>query len=264
MEREYYLYRWIRLDKNIPFYVGIGTKPLTYPTYYQEYSRAFVTNNRNIFFKRVFNKTQCKVEIIYESSSKEEILEKEKEFINLYGRRNLDYNGTLVNINTGGLGCPGNQKKLRKSKDIFYKKNSLLKDLIEIHGDNLGRKLYKEKMIQSGVIYKKRVYTEEQRKKAREHLDRIRPLSHLKPHNITKRKGKKPTPIYRISPDLTDITFIEGGISEARKNTLTNASAFYESFRIFTKVKGNFYCYEYNLEKTLNILKDKYFKKLAL
>lgn len=65
-----------------------------------KYSRAYHTSNRNKFWKNITNKTDFKIEIMFESDSYEEVLEKEKEFITLYKRR-ID-GGVLSNISTGG------------------------------------------------------------------------------------------------------------------------------------------------------------------
>jgi len=91
----YYLYRHIRLDKNEPFYIGIGH------TDNNKYNRAFAKNKRNRFWKNVINNTDYNVEIVYETEIKDDIFEKEKEFIKLYGRRDLN-TGTLVNLTDGG------------------------------------------------------------------------------------------------------------------------------------------------------------------
>jgi len=47
--KKYFLYRHIRLDKNEPFYIGIGTKPNSKKIkgYKTEYSRAFETTKRS-------------------------------------------------------------------------------------------------------------------------------------------------------------------------------------------------------------------------
>lgn len=92
-----YVYRHIRLDKNEPFYIGIGSDE----TYY----RANKKSQRNIHWKRVVAKTDYEVEIILDDLTWEQACEKEKEFIKLYGRNN--YGGILVNITKGGDGTLG-------------------------------------------------------------------------------------------------------------------------------------------------------------
>ena len=97
---KYYLYRHIRLDKNEVFYIGIGTKQKGY------YSRAINKHRDNLIWCRIIAKTDYKVEIILESNDYEFIKEKEKEFITLYGRKNLGL-GTLANMTDGGEGTTG-------------------------------------------------------------------------------------------------------------------------------------------------------------
>lgn len=102
MERDksdniWYVYRHIRLDKNIPFYIGIGCKV--------SYGRAYESNpsKRTAFWCRVANKAGYKVEIMFDNLYKEEAVIKEKEFISLYGRLDLNL-GSLVNMTDGGDG----------------------------------------------------------------------------------------------------------------------------------------------------------------
>jgi hypothetical protein len=98
---KYYLYRHIRLDKNEPFYIGIGTKPKNATN--SEYVRANATINRKSPWKNIVAKTDYDIEILLESDDYEFIKQKEIEFIALYGRRDLN-KGTLVNLTDGGEG----------------------------------------------------------------------------------------------------------------------------------------------------------------
>lgn len=93
-----YLYRHIRLDKNIPFYIGIGND--------ENYKRANDRFQRNRYWKFVVNKTAYEVEILMENLSWDMACEKEKEFIQLYGRKD-NKTGILVNLTDGGDGCIG-------------------------------------------------------------------------------------------------------------------------------------------------------------
>ncbi len=100
---KYYLYRHIRLDKNEPFYIGIGTKIKGAIATSNLYRRAYNIISRNILWKRIAEKTEFKIEIILESNDYNFIIEKEKEFIALYGRK--DFNeGTLSNLTDDGEG----------------------------------------------------------------------------------------------------------------------------------------------------------------
>lgn len=101
----YYLYRHIRLDKNEPFYIGISSMQSDNNS---GYARAERMTNRNHIWNNIYNAcgNKVKVEILYETESKEEILRKENEFILLYGRKNLG-SGSLANLTDGGLGAVG-------------------------------------------------------------------------------------------------------------------------------------------------------------
>jgi len=113
-DKEYYLYRHIRLDTNQVFYVGIGTKRKYYASHVAEYSRAHSRENRNNHWNRIVAKTDIRVEIIYETFDSIELINKEIEFISLYGRRDLG-TGTLVNLTSGGEGINGISDKTRES-----------------------------------------------------------------------------------------------------------------------------------------------------
>lgn len=91
-----YVYRHVRLDKNEPFYIGIGK---------DEY-RANSDRNRNIHWKNIVSKTEYRVDILFDDLDYEEAKEKEREFISLYGRSDLE-KGTLCNMTDGGEGCLG-------------------------------------------------------------------------------------------------------------------------------------------------------------
>lgn len=91
-----YVYRHIRLDKNEPFYIGIGKN------IYRHSSRW----GRNELWHKIVSKTKYEVEIILEDISWEEACIKEKEFIALYGRINK-LTGILANMTDGGDGNIG-------------------------------------------------------------------------------------------------------------------------------------------------------------
>lgn len=93
-----YLYRHIRLDKNEPFYIGIGSD--------SSYKRAFNKKYRNKFWLKIVDKTDYRVEILFDNLNWGEACEKEKEFIDIYGRRDLN-TGTLCNLTNGGEGVSG-------------------------------------------------------------------------------------------------------------------------------------------------------------
>ena len=90
-----YLYRHIRKDLNVPFYIGIG----------KHIERAYSKSNRNNHWNSIINKTDYKVEILFDEIEYDYAKIKEIEFISLY-KRKID-GGTLCNITLGGEGALG-------------------------------------------------------------------------------------------------------------------------------------------------------------
>jgi hypothetical protein len=112
-----YLYRHIRLDKNEVFYIGIGSD--------NYYKRAYSKNYRNKYWNNIINKTNYDVEIVLDNLNKKNCIEKEIEFIKLYGRIDLK-TGTLVNLTDGGEGLNGfNHSDLAKLKISEFQKNKV-------------------------------------------------------------------------------------------------------------------------------------------
>ena len=64
-----YLYRHIRLDKNVPFYIGIGSDDLG------KYTRAYSKRSRNQHWKNVVNLTDYEIEIILDDLTWQEACE---------------------------------------------------------------------------------------------------------------------------------------------------------------------------------------------
>jgi hypothetical protein len=91
-----YVYRHIRLDKNEPFYIGVGLSDD------KKYKRACSIKNRNKYWNNIVSKTKYEVEIILDDLTKDEAFNKEIEFINLYKKKSD--RGTLCNISNGGRG----------------------------------------------------------------------------------------------------------------------------------------------------------------
>jgi len=102
-----YLYRHIRLDKNEPFYIGIAT----------HLKRAYDKSSRkNKIWQSIIKKTPYEVEILFDDLTREAVLEKEIEFIALYGRIDKD-TGTLCNLTDGGEDFTGEWNKGRKASE---------------------------------------------------------------------------------------------------------------------------------------------------
>lgn len=108
------VYRHIRLDKNQPFYIGIG----------KNLKRAYKQYGRNKYWKSIVDNTPYDVEIIFDDLTWKQAQEKEKEFIALYGR--IQKGGILSNMTDGGEGEVGkiftNKSKLKMSN---AKKNNI-------------------------------------------------------------------------------------------------------------------------------------------
>lgn len=90
-----YLYRHIRTDSNVPFYIGIG----------KDINRAYSVTHRNKHWGSIVGKTSYEIDILFDDITYEFAKEKEKEFIELYKRK--EDGGTLCNITKGGDGVLG-------------------------------------------------------------------------------------------------------------------------------------------------------------
>ena len=134
-----YLYRHIRLDTNMPFYIGIGKR----------LERAFDTLKRSNHWNSIVSKTEYRVDILFDDLDYEEAKEKEMEFISIYGRSDLG-KGTLCNKTDGGEGTIGRvvNEEERKGRSITAKKA-------------LSDKAVRKKMSDSG---KKKIFSESHKK----------------------------------------------------------------------------------------------------
>lgn len=152
----HYLYRHIRLDKDEPFYIGIGTKTNTkFKTFTSEYRRAFSKQRKDSkIWNLIVNKTNYKVEILFESDNYEFIKEKEIEFISLYGRINNN-TGILSNMTNGGDGSLGkvyDQSTINKLKIARNKRGAINK--VKIYQYDITGKFIKEwSSIKEASIY---------------------------------------------------------------------------------------------------------------
>ena len=100
-----YVYRHIRLDKNEPFYIGIGSD--------EKYKRAYTNDSRNKLWKSIVSRTDYEVEILFDNITWENACIKEIEFIDLY-KRKCD-NGILANLSIGGDGGANGFKRNEES-----------------------------------------------------------------------------------------------------------------------------------------------------
>lgn len=152
------LYRHIRLDKNQPFYIGIGNSK----------HRASKRGNRNDIWNNIVAKTKYISEIIFEDLTWEEACKKEKEFIHLYGR--IKDGGILANITLGGEGVVGlkqseeakeraRQLMLKNTKDPVYMDK--VKRAASINGKNQAQnqELRQKLMEASNISRRKKVFS---------------------------------------------------------------------------------------------------------
>ena len=106
----FYVYRHVRLDKNEVFYIGKGHG-----------NRAWDVHNRNKYWRNIVSKSEIRIDILFETDDEKECFEKEKEFIVMYGRKDIK-TGTLCNLTNGGEGDKGrifslsHRKKISESK----------------------------------------------------------------------------------------------------------------------------------------------------
>lgn len=105
-----YVYRHIRVDKNQPFYIGIGSD------LEGKYSRAKAYSSRNSIWKKIVSKTKYRIDIVLDDISIEEAFNIEIELISIYGKI-IDKSGILSNITNGGEGTLGTKwSEIRKGK----------------------------------------------------------------------------------------------------------------------------------------------------
>jgi hypothetical protein len=134
--KKYYLYRHIRLDKNEPFYIGIGKVSSNIKDYSidsEHYRRAYSNINRNKHWRNIAQMTNYTVEILFESDNRQLIIQKEIEFIALYGREDLKQ-GSLVNMTNGGEGRDGHKlsDETKTKMSVSAKRNITIDRKIEL------------------------------------------------------------------------------------------------------------------------------------
>lgn len=239
-----YVYRHIRLDKNEPFYIGIGKE--NDGNYYRASSKC----NRNKMWWNIVNKTAYEVDIIYEHHDYNFIKKKEIEFIGLYGRRQFK-TGCLVNMTKGGDGITGRfitedvKKRLSESKKgknhpMYGKKLSPdTKEKIRIA--NIGKRIsdLTRKRISDGLKGKKAHNKGVPMKK--EHYVKLIERSEQYKIKVAK---------YRLSGDLDEI--YDSVISAAKLNGLQQGNIT-NSFKRTIMYGGYIWRYSTNGEFPLSI-----------
>lgn len=129
---KYYLYRHIRSDKNEVFYIGVGTKT-DQDILYNTYTRAISKRGRNYIWRGIVSRNpNYEVEILIESDEYDFILQKEIEFVALYGRI-IKETGTLANLTDGGEGTVGwrHSEESKRKMSLNLKGRVVSKESIE-------------------------------------------------------------------------------------------------------------------------------------
>jgi hypothetical protein len=132
----FYIYRYIRLDTNLPFYIGKGKG-----------NRYKDQQDRNQYFLNIVNYTPFRVEIILDNLSEDQALKKEVEFIKLY----KSFGFCEANLTSGGEGVSGwvpNHDWLVKNKsrnkgecNPMYGKKHTAESNFKNNSDRRGKKL---------------------------------------------------------------------------------------------------------------------------
>jgi len=234
------LYRHIRLDKNEPFYIGIG----------KSIERAYTKRNRNKIWNQIVNKTDYEVEILFDNISWEDACKKEYEFINLYGR--IDINtGSLCNLTNGGEGTIGyvfseNHKKLISESNS--KRVISIETRIKISKSKIGKKLTKEQIEKRKELLKDYNY-----KKGKDHHNYNKKLTEEHKQKLRVKRNK---PAWNSGIKRTDI--IGGKHGRAKIVLNTENGIFYDCAKDAAKYEN----INYNvLNRHLNNTNTKY-KKL--
>jgi hypothetical protein len=149
-----------------PFYIGIGSG--------KNYSRAKEKRYRNNLWHKIVNKAGYQVQILLDDLSWEEAIEKEKEFIALYGRINTR-DGILCNMTDGGEGMLGNlvsdETRKKLSNRVFtdeHRKN--MSESAKGNKNCLGRKLSEKTKLKISDGNKRKKMPEEAKQKISESL----------------------------------------------------------------------------------------------
>lgn len=147
-----YVYRHIRKDTGQPFYIGIGLREKSENFFHsigEDFDKLFRRANQGNRLKEwneIVKKTNFSVEILESNLTIEDAIKKEREFIKLYGRVNIDEGGILCNKNAGLESFYLNENLNRDGKKISENlkkahKNGLYKNAAEKRVKRIGKKI---------------------------------------------------------------------------------------------------------------------------
>lgn len=142
---KHFLYEHIRLDKNEPFYIGVGTVPkknVNSKTESALYKRAYDNQKRRgKIWRDIVSKTNYKINILERSDNYAYLLVKETELVLSYGRINLG-TGILANLTNGGEGSLGKVCEKETRLKISLGNKGRVKSIKE--KEDIGKRLSKE------------------------------------------------------------------------------------------------------------------------
>lgn len=173
-----YVYRHIRLDKNEPFYIGIGSDS----TYKRANAR--YKGDRNKIWYDITAKSKYEIEILFDEIPLEFAKEKEKEFIALYGRKDNN-TGILANMTDGGEGVVG--RKVIRTKESIEKQRETIKNRYKNDPEFLKMHV---KHLKEGA--KKRIFgpESEEIKKKKSESHKLRYINGAIPYSLGKFGGE--------------------------------------------------------------------------
>jgi len=214
---EYFIYRHLRLDTNEVFYIGKGKYKKSYKNIYH---RAYDKHNRNNYWKNITNKTNYEVEIVIDNLTSDKANNKEIEFIELYGRIDLN-KGTLVNMTNGSDGNNGiiftdlHKNKISESNKGKKHTPEIKEHLSKV---NFGKKHTEETKQKIGKIHKGKKLSQETKQKISEsYKGKVSVVEHTTETKIKISNSLKG----HISPKRRKIICIENNIVY---NSITEAS----------------------------------------
>lgn len=146
---DFYVYRHLKADSKVVFYVGKGCK-----------GRAYNFKFRSDYHKRIVKKHGCIVEIVHSGLSQEESFSKEIELISYY----KSIGQCEANFTMGGEGCLGRkvtlETRLKISKSVTGLKHSeetklqMSKSRVGHPGYTKGMKMSKESSLKKSKFMK--------------------------------------------------------------------------------------------------------------
>jgi len=191
-EKLRYLYQYVRLDKNEPFYIGVGKRYKSK----NDFTRAKSSHKHNSICMSIINKTDYNIEILEESDDYFYIREREKELIKKYGKI---FNGTgiLANFTDGGDGLLGTIQPQLYKKCYSYTKNGIFhKEFESITAASIYFNV-NDGLITLAMNPKYNVYLIKNHQFRNFKVDKIDPVLNIK----EKLSNRKSIPIYQLTKD---------------------------------------------------------------